>query len=173
MRFTIPLAVIGLLLGGCAPKGPSGIYTGYVDVSGDRIKITMDFRTDNRVFSYAEQVATKNPEKKPEEKLLSMLTGDDDGLRYMVVPMLVKTFKISDGRWNATRSGVEVFEDAASKEKKLSLKIEPDGDITSELLRLSKRPGIEPVAMLDVKDFKDKKPNQAPEPTAPSGRGSP
>lgn len=165
MRFTAPLTAIALLLSGCTPKGPSGIYTGYVDVSGDRVKITMDFRSDNRVFAYAEQVGTENPESNPWDKLLSMLTGDDDGLRYMVVSMLVKGFKINDGRWNATRDGVEVFEDAASKEKKFTLKIEPDGDITSELRRLSKRPGVEPVAMLDVKDYNDKKPNQASDPS--------
>lgn len=148
-----------LFLVACAPKSPSGIYVGYADISGDRIKITLDLRSDGRLFGFAEQVSTTNPTEDPLKSMVSLLKGDEDGVRIVVGHALINSFKIADGRWKSRwlAHGVDIYNSPTAKEKVLTMKMEPDGDLTSELLRLSCRPGIEPVARLNVKDLKDQK----------------
>jgi hypothetical protein len=146
----IPCLLFIALLCGCAPK-PSGIYSGYLDVGGDRVKVTMDFRVNGQVLRHCQKESSSVPERTPMDDLQSILEGDEHGIRITLVGTLVRNGNFDNGRWISRGRGIDVFEDPLTKKKLMTMSIEPDGDLTSDLLRLSKRSGPSPVVFLDTK----------------------
>lgn len=145
--------VLIVTLSGCAPQTPKGIYVGYIEIAGDQIKLTLDFRNDSSFYSSAEITFERPDDRDPIQKMSSIINGDEHAIKIGLKSMIVTSYTMHEASWIIVKNQILIYSQNDKSKPKVTLNFEDDGELTSKAIRFSNKPEVKRVYSVNLQEL--------------------
>ena len=160
MKSIIPLIVLVSLMCGCAPRGPSGLYYGHIEIGGDKLLLTLDFRDNNQFYASTETIKAVTDERDQIAKITSAVVMDEFAMKDILITQVASSYSQRNAVWRRNGNIIKIVETDKDAKPKLEFLVENDGSLTANAIRFARSKDMAPTHSISMQDLKTAR-NQA------------